>query len=155
MISIPANDIILFYFIFSQKKKMPNEWKTIKALVHKIRLHGRREKGMAESFNELDVQHEWEEITHTHTRVQRVQAQYTLCNGTCTVRVQIRGRSIHPPGWPCQNFFKKLYMRHKHSTYCAIVKPQYELKHGPIGTQPVLAMINHCTRGTRTVHTVQ
>ena len=27
---------------------------------------------MAESFNELDVQHEWEEITHTHTRVQRV-----------------------------------------------------------------------------------
>ena len=21
---------------------------------------------MAESFNELDVQHEWEEITHTH-----------------------------------------------------------------------------------------
>ena len=35
-----------------------------------------------------------------------------------------------------------------------LVQPQYELKHGP-GTRPVLAMLNHCTRGTRTVHTVQ
>ena len=40
---------------------------------------------------------------HTHTRVQRVQAQYTLCNDTCTVRVQKREISIHHPGWPCQN----------------------------------------------------
>ena len=38
---------------------------------------------------------------------------------------------------------------------CAMVQPQYEYKHGPIGTRPVLAMLNHCTRGTRTVHTVQ
>ena len=30
---------------------MPNKWRTIKKpLVHKIRLHGRREKGAAESF---------------------------------------------------------------------------------------------------------
>ena len=29
---------------------MPNEWKTIKSLVHKIRLHGWRGKGMAESL---------------------------------------------------------------------------------------------------------
>ena len=29
---------------------MPNEWRTIKSLVHKIRLHGRGGKGMAESF---------------------------------------------------------------------------------------------------------
>ena len=33
------------------KKKMPNGWRTIKPLVHKIRLHGRRGKGMAESFS--------------------------------------------------------------------------------------------------------
>ena len=70
---------------------MPNEWRTIKSLVHKIRLHGRRGKGMAEFFsreklrhapqnsvlpsscvtpvgtsNELDVQNEWEK-THTHS----------------------------------------------------------------------------------------
>ena len=30
---------------------MPNGWKTIKSLVHKIRLHGRRGKGMAEFFS--------------------------------------------------------------------------------------------------------
>ena len=30
---------------------MPNGWRTIKSLVHKIRLHGRQGKGMAESFS--------------------------------------------------------------------------------------------------------
>ena len=30
---------------------MPNGWRTIKSLAHKIRLHGRRGKGMAESFS--------------------------------------------------------------------------------------------------------
>ena len=30
---------------------MPNGWRTIKSFVHKIRLHGRRGKGMAESFS--------------------------------------------------------------------------------------------------------
>ena len=30
---------------------MPNGWRTIKSLVHRIRLHGRRGKGMAESFS--------------------------------------------------------------------------------------------------------
>ena len=29
---------------------MPNKWRTIDWLVHKIRLHGRRGKGTAESF---------------------------------------------------------------------------------------------------------
>ena len=77
---------------------MPNEWRTIKSLVHKIRLHGRRGKGMAESFSRekishapqkeggwkilcdlspvwpragtsIDVQNEWEESTHTHTHL--------------------------------------------------------------------------------------
>ena len=76
---------------------MPNGWRTIKSLVHKIRLHGRRGKGMAESFSReklrqapqkeggwkilcylipvcvtpagtsIEVQNEWEENTHTHT----------------------------------------------------------------------------------------
>ena len=48
--SIPANGIFL-----TQKQKtkikMPNGWRTIKSLVHKIRPHGRRGKGMAESFS--------------------------------------------------------------------------------------------------------
>ena len=35
--------------------KMPNGWRTIKSLVHKIRLHGRRGKGMAESFSREKV----------------------------------------------------------------------------------------------------
>ena len=30
---------------------MPNKWRTINSLVHKIRLHGRRGKGTAESFS--------------------------------------------------------------------------------------------------------
>ena len=75
---------------------MPNGWRTIKSFVHKIRLHGRRGKGMAESFSReklrqapqkeggwkillpsfcvtpagtsIEVQNEWEENTHTHTK---------------------------------------------------------------------------------------
>ena len=49
-------------------------------------------------------------------------------------------------------YTRTLYKRYKHSTHCAMVQPQYEYEHGPIGTRPVLAMLNHCTRGTRTVH---
>ena len=36
---------------------MPNRWRTIKSLVHKIRLHGRRGKGMAESFSREKLRH--------------------------------------------------------------------------------------------------
>ena len=36
---------------------MPNGWRTIKSLVHKIRLHGRRGKGMAESFSRETLRH--------------------------------------------------------------------------------------------------
>ena len=36
---------------------MPNGWKTIKSLAHKIRLHGRRGKGMAESFSREKLKH--------------------------------------------------------------------------------------------------
>ena len=36
---------------------MPNGWRTIKSLVHKIRLHGRRGKGMAESFSREKSRH--------------------------------------------------------------------------------------------------
>ena len=48
--SIPANGIFLTKNL-KTKIKMPNGWRTIKSLVHKIRLHGRRGKGMAESFS--------------------------------------------------------------------------------------------------------
>ena len=34
-----------------------NGWRTIKSLVHKIRLHGRRGKGMAESFSREKLRH--------------------------------------------------------------------------------------------------
>ena len=37
--------------------KMPNGWRTIKSLVYKIRLHGRREKGTAESFSRQKLRH--------------------------------------------------------------------------------------------------
>ena len=40
-----------------KQKKMPNGWRTIKSLVHKIRLHGRRGKGMAESFSREKLRH--------------------------------------------------------------------------------------------------
>ena len=48
--SIPANG---FFLTKKQKNtvKMPNGWRTIKSLVHKIRLHSRRGKRMAESFS--------------------------------------------------------------------------------------------------------
>ena len=54
--SIPANGIFLTK-IQKNKKKMPNGWRTIKSLVHKIRLHGRRGKGMAESFSREKLRH--------------------------------------------------------------------------------------------------
>ena len=36
---------------------MPNGWRTINSLVHKIRLHGRRGKGMTESFSRQKSRH--------------------------------------------------------------------------------------------------
>ena len=39
------------------KLKMANGWRTIKSLVHKIRLHGRRGKGMAKSFSREKLRH--------------------------------------------------------------------------------------------------
>ena len=36
---------------------MPNGWRTIKSLVDKIRLHGRRGEGMAESFSREKLRH--------------------------------------------------------------------------------------------------
>ena len=36
---------------------MPNGWRTINSLVHKIRLHGRGGKGMAESFSRQKSRH--------------------------------------------------------------------------------------------------
>ena len=36
---------------------MPNGWRTINSLVHKIRLHGRRGKGIAESFSRQKSRH--------------------------------------------------------------------------------------------------
>ena len=38
-------------------KKMPNEWRTIKSLVHKILLHCQRGKGMTESFSREKLRH--------------------------------------------------------------------------------------------------
>ena len=37
--------------------KITNGWRTINSLVHKIRLHGRRGKGMAESFSREKLRH--------------------------------------------------------------------------------------------------
>ena len=54
--SIPANGIFLTKKL-KTKIKMPNGWRTIKSLVHKIRLHGRRGKGMAESFSREKLRH--------------------------------------------------------------------------------------------------
>ena len=54
--SIPANGIFLTRKL-KNKIKMPNGWRTIKSLVHKIRLHGRRGKGMVESFSREKLRH--------------------------------------------------------------------------------------------------
>ena len=53
---IPANGIFLTKKL-KNKIKMPNGWRTIKSLVHKIRLHRRRGKGMAESFSREKLRH--------------------------------------------------------------------------------------------------
>ena len=55
--SIPANGIFLTKKQNKKKQKMPNGWRTINSLVHKIRLHGRRGKGMAESFSRQKSRH--------------------------------------------------------------------------------------------------
>ena len=49
--STPVNGIFLTKKQKNKKTKMPNGWRTIKSLVHKIRPYGRRGKGMAESFS--------------------------------------------------------------------------------------------------------
>ena len=54
--SIPVNRIFLTKKL-ENKIKMPNGWRTIKSLVHKVRLHGRRGKGMAESFSREKLRH--------------------------------------------------------------------------------------------------
>ena len=57
--SIPANGIFLTKKL-KNKIKMPNGWRTIQSLhtlVHKIRLHSRRGKGMAESFSREKLRH--------------------------------------------------------------------------------------------------
>ena len=47
----------VFVVLLKTKIKMPNGWRTINSLVHKIRLHGRRGKGMAESFSRQKSRH--------------------------------------------------------------------------------------------------
>ena len=54
--SIPANGIFLTKKL-KNRIKMPNGWRTINSLVHQIRLHGRRGKGMAESFSREKLRH--------------------------------------------------------------------------------------------------
>ena len=54
--SIPAKGIFLTKKI-KLKLKMPNGWRTIKSLVHKIRLNSRRGKGMTESFSREKLRH--------------------------------------------------------------------------------------------------
>ena len=50
--SIPANGIFL-----TKKQKNKTKKISMKSLVHKIRLHGRRGKGMAESFSREKLRH--------------------------------------------------------------------------------------------------
>ena len=54
--SIPANGIYLTKII-KNKIKMPNGRRMIKSLVHKSRLHGRRRKGMTESFSREKIRY--------------------------------------------------------------------------------------------------
>ena len=57
---INVNIIVIIILLFCTAKKyviiiitiiMPNKWRTIISLVHKILLHGRHGKGTAESFS--------------------------------------------------------------------------------------------------------
>ena len=41
--------------IFPHKKKKSNRWRTIKSLVHEIRLHGRRGRIVAEYFSRVKL----------------------------------------------------------------------------------------------------
>ena len=54
--SIPANGIFLTKKL-KNKIKMPNGWRTVKSLIHKIRFHSRRGKGMVESFSREKLRH--------------------------------------------------------------------------------------------------
>ena len=55
--SIPANGIFLAKNLKKKKKKCPTGGERLKSLVHKIRLHGRRGKGMAESLSREKFRH--------------------------------------------------------------------------------------------------
>ena len=64
---------------------------------------------------------------------------------------------------------RPLYKRYKHGTHCAMVQPQHGTSTKRVkrtllvltvqwythGTIPALVTLDHCTRGTSTVHTVQ
>ena len=75
---------------------------------------------MAEPFDELDVQHEWEEI--------KVQARYIPCNGTATARVRTRPISTRPMLALCKSTrTARVQKRVKGTlpTHGAIVQPQH------------------------------
>ena len=104
-ISVKSHE--LGFFLTKKKKKMPNKWRTINSLVHKIRLHGRRGKGTAEScsreksrhapqkedgeilcdpgwyVHKPDVQNKWDDNTH-HTQHTVIGSRHLLR----TIRVQ-------------------------------------------------------------------
>ena len=91
---------------------------------------------------------------YKHSTVQGVQAKYTLCNGTSTVRTckHKRGqdRYIARTGHA-----KTLYKRYKHSTHCAMVQAQYvsaSTSTGKIGTSPVLPTPKHCILYNARIH---
>ena len=83
--------------------------------------------------------------------VHEAQAQYTLCNGTTTVRDKTRANRYTARA----GHAKPLYKGYTHSTHCAIVHAQLQVQKRVKRTLPVLAMPDHCTRGASTVHTVQ
>ena len=108
---------------------------------------------MAESFNELDVQHEWEEITHTH-----VYKRYKNSTHCAMIHAQYEYKyekyRYIPRAGHARISLNTVHEAQAQYTLCNGTTT-VRVKHGPIGTWPVLAMPNHCTRGTRTVHTVE
>ena len=80
---------------------MPNEWRTIESLVHKIRLHGRRGKGIAESFSQEKWRHApqkeggWEILCELPTAWPRLERPTNLMS-------RMNGKKTHKDIWfPC------------------------------------------------------
>ena len=129
------------------KKSHTHVYKGYKHSIHCAMIHAQYEYKYGKDRYILRAGHARISLNTVH----EVQAQYTLCNGTATVRAKTRANTYTARA----GHAKPLYKGYTHSTHCAIVHAQLRVQKRVKCILPMLAMPDHCTRGTSTVPNVQ